>query len=292
MTGMCGPGSLGALASISLAAASAALAQDAAPAQEAPRWQLAASADRCMIARTYSGAQPASLSLQTRAGSDTHRLTVAAPALPPLSREPSFPVTVALDTGQRFEARAQAGAVRDVGKALLIALQPDFTAAMAGAKSLTVTLTSGTAGPFPLPDAAAAVAAYDGCTAERLVAMGADPAQFRPGGKRPVPIVSRDEWIGRDQFMAIAREAGGKGLQAEFRVAIAADGRIESCARTGDPAGLRPAAAEKVEQIACGAVTGRPLFQPARASDGTAVRGAATFDVELVVRRDYEPVRR
>jgi hypothetical protein len=154
-------------------------------------------------------------------------------------------------------------------------LPPVVIDQLAKADSVSVVAGSEIKGSAQTPKAAAAVSALRKCEAEQLIEWGADERQFASGGKVPVGLKQRDEWISNDDLMMIARESKRPNIDDGFRVAITSEGVIEDCRA------LTAATESDLERAACAAVTGKRLFTPALDSGGRPVRGAATFRVVL-----------
>jgi hypothetical protein len=255
----------------------------AASAQAQSDWEIAKTDDQCLLSRTFAAPDPAVLVFSSSPGSDAFALVVA---VRKIEKHPKIVVEVQIGldgTGRTIKGWADpgriGGATPDAFKVKFIS--PEDLATIGRASALRLTYPAGTLGPFTLPDAAEAVAALQDCLAEHLVAKGADPAQFRPGGSPPVPLKSRDDFLSVDQLRKVLAAGVNTGAPLGFRLVVDAQGRVAGCARSG------PGQTEKVEQAACGMLTGQTLFKPAHDPAGTAVKGVATFDVPLIVRRDY-----
>ena len=240
-------------------------------------WGVEAGAGECTLTGSIPGADPVTLKLHTVTGSDSYRLILAGKAVPPPPVQDLFPVTLVLGAGdQRFDRRGRAARLGDtLGNAVILSgLGPDEVAAFARSSSIALEGRSAT-GPFSLTHAKAATKALDGCVRDQLLEFGADPAQFQPGGKTPVALIPRDDWLSGGDVRRMLPTDGA--VDASFRVSVTPDGNVDDCALVAG----RPS--PRAQKLVCDAVLNRPLFTPARDPAGTAVRGVAMFEVHVRV---------
>ena len=258
-----------------------ALAQGTAAPGAAPAWALNVEPARCTLTRGLGPAGDNIMSLTTLAGSDSYRLTMVGPAI--ARREPgmNFPVTVALTAAEAHFPTTGTGASLSGGRGALIAynLTAEFVTALGNATAITMSVGHDNAGPYDLPKARGAAAAFAKCVRDQLVEWGADPAQFAAGGATPVALQERAMWIGRELTPRLSMTGPGV-IAFAFRFGVTADGTIDGC--TPLDAAPRPDNTKTV----CGEVMGKKLFKPAHDGSGHAVRGVASFEMQMVQRRD------
>ena len=245
------------------------------------RWQVAVSPSHCSLQRLFPAPHEALLTLQTVPGSDLNQLAIVAQlaSQPPMGQ--LFPASIILrDKDGRFEGQATSSAMPAAASTLIAikGMHDMFLNALAAAQALTLKFKASSIGPLSLGNSAKAVAAFKGCITDQLVAWGADPAQFDPGGAEPVAVKDRDHWISNERLLSM--RFSGDRLQAWFRVSVADDGSIAACTRIEGEGSQ-----DSVERIACGAVIGKVLFRPAHDADGKPVVGVATFPVDLYRQR-------
>lgn len=241
------------------------------PAADTVTWGVQAGPGECTLTGSIPGASPVRLTLQTVTGSDSYRLTLTGKAVP----RPAALATVTVVLGaDRREGKARIAKLGgDSGNAAVISgLGPDWIAAFAQSNSIALE-GSAAAGPFALTHSKAAVRALGGCVRDQLVALGADPKQFEAGGKTPVALIPRDDWLSATDRRRILPDDGA--VDAAFRVSVAVDGNVDDCAVV---AGRVTAQQQKA---VCDAVLTRKLFTPAADPAGKPVRGVAMFEVHL-----------
>lgn len=258
-----------------------AMAQGAAAPAAAPAWALNVEPARCTLTRGLGPAGDTIMSLTTLAGSDSYRLTIAGPAIARREAGLSFPVTVALTAADARFPTTGAGATLSGGRGALIAynLKAEFVTALGNATALTVSAGHDNAGPYEVPKARGAAAAFAKCVRDQLMEWGADPAQFAAGGATPVALQDRAMLIGKEQIPRLSLTSPGM-IAFAFRFAVAADGSVDGCT----PLDAAPRADNT--KTVCGAVMGKKLFKPAHDGNGQPVRGAAAFEMQMVQRRD------
>lgn len=164
-------------------------------------------------------------------------------------------------------------------KRFFYGLEPDVIAAFAGSVSIAVQ-GQATLGPIATPNAKGAVRALAGCVRDQLIEWGADPAQFEPGGKMPVALVPRDDWVPSATLLKIPVPSDGQ-VDAVFKVTVAANGAVDGCTQIGTGVDAKSAT------LACDSVLTRRLFTPANDAQGKPVRGAAVFEIHLYSERTY-----
>lgn len=270
------------IAAVLMVVGSPAMAQTAqAPAQR-PEWRLGAGGGQCMLTGLLSPGDE-HLYLQTIAGSDYYRLAISEKNARLLTTDSVSPFTLRFhDADAQFNRPATIDNLPNEGSKLIVfnGLDASVVQALTRASSVSVERRGKTFGPFAFRNADRAIEALDGCTARQLVAWGADPEQFKPGGTRPVALQSRDDWIPNDKLVRLIYFARGseRAVYAVMRVAVSEDGHVDGCARLEGPEDAA------FERQACAALFSRPLFRPARNPAGVSVRGVATFEIVLMSR--------
>ena len=254
-----------------LTAAHAAQPQVAAP---AVTWGVEAGAGECTLTGSIPGPAPATLTLQTVTGTDSYRLVLAGKTVPAPRVQQLFPVTLVFGPDSRFERKARSTRLGgELGNAIIVSgLGPDVVAAFAASSSIAIDGKSVT-GPFALSHARAAAKALASCVRDQLVEFGADPAQFEPGGKTPVALIPRDDWLSNADTRRML--PGDGAIDAAFRVSVAPDGSVDDCAA------VTGRVSPNAEKIAWDAVRTRRLFTPASDSAGKPVRGVAMFEIHM-----------
>lgn len=238
-------------------------------------WQVDVAPTTCTLSRSLPSPRPMLFSMSTMAGSDRLRFILIGDDVPKRPTRQLLPIKISFDDqAATFDRKGTLTVLRgDKGTALSIeGLEPMVLDAFAHADTMKIRVADADLGPYALPDHGAAVTALRTCVARRLADWNADPRQFEPGGKLPVALTHRDDWVPNPRLLAI--DFAGAAFTATFKVQIAVDGRIDECNRLDSGMG-------NAEVIACAAVKGRRLFKPAYAPDGTPVRGAASFRVQL-----------
>jgi hypothetical protein len=247
-------------------------AQQAAPGTP---WSVIVETGECSLEREIAAPIPVRLSVQTVTGSDSYRLAIAGRAIP---KAPDGKTAAILFQGvdSRFERKASFSRLSgSLGNALVFrSVQRDVIDGFAAASSISFDYGAPGVGPFAIPRAKAAIKALDDCVRDQLVIWGADPAQFEPGGKTPVALAPREDWLPRETLLKMLK--GGNKHHALFRVGVSPEGTVDGCEMVGT-SDLDP-------KPACAWVQGRRLFTPANNPSGKPVRGAATFDVTLIIR--------
>jgi len=217
-------------------------------------------------------------------GSDHFELIVGITNSPALKPFGFSRVTIGFgDSGAGFDWPATAVRVPlEHGTAMAVSfkgLDRNVLETLAHAPSLRLTQNGRTLGPFTYPRADKAVAALDSCISDQLIAWGADPAQFQAGGRRPVALKDRDNWLSNDSLLFLSRFMTGSGptrmLQSAFRVTISDRGDIDGCRL------ILPEGGARLEKEACASVLGQHLFEPPLDPQGKPVRGAASFEIRL-----------
>lgn len=245
-------------------------------------WELLQQPRTCTLMRTLASADGGRLIFSAEPG-NSYRIQLAMAALP---RHPSysFPVELRLTGAEkRIAAYAMPGKPADrAHEAIDISgVEPGDMAQLMSASAVRLRFGGGGVGPLPLDGAAEAIPALTQCVAQRMIDMGADAAQFAPGGAGPVALVNRDSWLSVGQMLAVARaRSEAHGVDARFRVGIDPAGKIDDCAEFAGGSG------PEVERLACDAVVGRTLFRPATDPQGRAVRSVAVFPVTLSVSQE------
>ncbi|MBO9575177.1 MAG: hypothetical protein J7494_05540 [Sphingobium sp.] len=260
-----------------LAALAAPAAADRIDGLSDPRsWTIDKQSRQCTLGRAITTPEPMTLAISSIVGSDEYSLVLGVAKLPAHDDKP-VPVRIQLDgTKTVIKGTVRFGKLSgSAGEALnLSAIRGADLSAIGRASALRLIYKGKTIGPLPLPEAAKAVAALKACLAEHLVALGADPAQFKPGGGLPVQFRSyaRGTVINTDAL----RSAGLKfGVDSYYAMTIGERGAIESCRQLGD---VQP---ERVEKLVCQALVGKIFFRPARDPAGKPVKGVATYPLRV-----------
>lgn len=241
------------------------------------RWALNVAPAACTLERTVR--EPfSSVAIETVPGSDSYRLAVANADVRGFTS--LLPASLRFDPSQEEVKGYIASAKLSNGTPVIFMRGLPSSALDQLAKAGSISLTAGSEikGSAQTPNAAAALSALRKCEAEQLIAWGADASQFAPGGKAPVALKNRDEWIANGDLMRIARQSKRPNIDEGFRVAVTQEGVVEDCHA------LATSTEGDLEKTACAAVTGRRLFAPATDGVGRPVRGAATFRVILIRR--------
>ncbi|URW74550.1 hypothetical protein M9980_08155 [Sphingomonas donggukensis] len=239
------------------------------------RWSLQVKPGRCSLERQGPGTVSA-VAIDTTPGSDSYRLAIvgdvrgASASLAPASL--TFAPSQQVTTG--FVRAVKPSSTTPV--LLMQGLPPSVLDGLSGASAVTVNVKAGGTMSVALIGTAKAVEALRKCSADQLVEWGADPAQFLPGGTMPIALKPRDDWISNSELLKLARQTRRPVVDDDFRLIVATDGRISECHA------LAEATESEFAKVACAAVMGRKLLNPARDASGNAVLGAVTFRVSLV----------
>lgn len=251
----------------------------AARAQESATWAVSKTADECVLSLKVEGPAPSLLMVRSPWGSDRYTFVVGAAKLPH-PRHPFAGIEIIFDgIGKTIKADGQPGKVG----AHLRAIQfnvidwTDF-AFIGRASAVNLRYDGQTFGPFALPNIADAMIALRDCLGEQLRIMGADAAQFAPGGSPPEPLKPRLEFLTFDQLRRLTL-AGANKYDRIYKLAIDTDGRIADCARTTLPRG------DQIEKALCDTLAGQRLFVPAHDQVGKPVNGVAIFWMPVILRR-------
>lgn len=241
----------------------------------AGRWQIDVAPARCRLTRNFASASPPySMSVQSVPGSQSYQITIAGEALKEIAQSASSPASLSFENGAAIAGRA-VGVRLQASKSPAVRMHgvpPVLLDRLADNVAFGIQRSGRSVSPLVLGSAAKAVAALRKCETDQLVDWGADPTQFQTGGATPIATMDRESWLSTVQVMRIM--AGRDAVSATFKVGITDDGRIDTCfAVPPDDPGITA--------IACKGVIGRSLFTPAKAPDGRAVRGAATFALEI-----------
>ncbi|NYT40931.1 hypothetical protein HZY97_09210 [Sphingomonas sp. R-74633] len=251
----------------------------AAQAQNTGKWEVKVAPAECSLFRGVQGDSPALLGVRTAPGTDEFAVVVSGKDVPDRARDARFTVQMRFDGTAPIEATATPLGRLAAGPTLQVApFKPAMLDSFAAARSVSVGSGTNSFASFEVPRAASAVAALRQCIDDQLAEWGADPAQFAPGGTRPVALKDRDHWLSNGQLMGVAATSSAMGIDYLYHVVIAADGSIESCrrdeAKANDPA----------EKAGCTPLIGQRLFTPAKNPAGAPVKGAAAFRVMVVKR--------
>jgi hypothetical protein len=257
----------------------AAIVPSTARAEDASDWQVDKMPDHCILQRTMPEPRPALLAIKTYPGSDSYEIVLAAHRMP-AHGNPYYSATITLHGPEASLKKGVATGARlgDYAETAQFTFHKADFGDLARVTAFSFTVGSNTLGPLSLSDVADAIAALDACSAEHLVAMGADPKQFQPGGSPPVALTDRDSWL--DSQLQSIVSVSPYGVDAKFKLDVDTDGRAATCSRVGAARG------DSVEKIACKAVLGKILFKPAHDPAGNPVKGVASFALQIV-RREY-----
>lgn len=238
------------------------------------RWILRDDPAKCQLER--QNIEPSAiLSIETVPGIDSYDVAIASEQIK--GATPLSPAALTF-TPSRQNLNGLARATKLPNGMPIIRMQgvaPDFLVGLEHADAVTITTKAGVEATAHIAGAAKAVEALRKCTTDQLIDWGADAGQFAPGGKLPVALKDRDEWLSNRELMDIARQTEQPDIDALFRVTIAVDGAIDGCRAATDDID------SGIETAACGAVMGKILFNAAKNADGHPVRGVATFGVRL-----------
>lgn len=253
--------------------------------QEKPSWTVSKTPNECVLSRRVDGPAPGLLMVRSAPGSDIYTFVVGAPKLPSPRGDFAVINLVLEGSGQTIKHVGTPGNI-DAQLQAMQFVDIDWTEFAFKTKASAVHLDydGKTFGPYALPDIADAVAALRNCLGEHLRDMGADPAQFTPGGSPPEPRKSRFDFLSADQIRQLV-QAGAFGFDRIYALTIDTDGRIAGCKRSTKPGG------DRVEKALCGMLVGKTFFTPAHDGAGKPVMGVATFWLPIIVRRDYSSSR-
>lgn len=238
------------------------------------RWILRDDPARCQLER-QNIEPPAILAIETVPGIDSYNVTIASEKI-----KGSTPLSPAALTfaPSRQKLNGLARAIKLPNGMPVLQMQGvalDFLTGLEHAETVTITTNTGIEGAAQVAGAAKAVEALRKCTADQLIDWGADAGQFAPGGKSPVALKDRDDWLSNKELIDIARQSRQSDVDALFRVTITVDGIVDGCRAATD--NIRSG----IETVACGAVVGKTLFTTAKDAGDHPVRGVATFRVGL-----------
>lgn len=247
------------------------------PSPSVPRWSLRVEPARCLLERR-NPEPPATLSIDTTPGSDSYRVAIASRDI---KGSASFaPASLIFAPSQKvLQGFASIAKIPDGTPVIWMeGVPPSLLDDLAGAESVTIAKGSNVRGAAQVDSTAHAVEALRRCNADQLVEWGADAAQFGPGGKMPIALKDRDEWLSKSELLLMASQSKRSTISDDFRVTVGTDGVIKECHAIADvtEAGL--------EKMACAAVMNKRLFTPARDASGSPVRGVATFRINLISR--------
>lgn len=245
-----------------------------------PEWRLRSMGNECLLVGQLSPGD-AYLALEAIAGTDYYRFAVGGHELRESSTGNLFPLKILFhDADARFDRQASSALVPDGGgtRIRVDGVDTDLVQALGRASSLSLQRRGRTYGPYAFRDPDKAVTSLETCINDRLVAWGADPEQFKPGGAKPLALRSRDDWISNDTLLRLTyfMPRPENVLAALMRVSVSEDGHVDGCGRLEGPTDAR------FEKMACAAVLAKQLFRPAHDPAGKAVRGVATFEIRLM----------
>lgn len=254
----------------------AAIAQTAQPVPTA-QWRLQADPGLCVLERR-NPEPPVTLSIKTSPGSDAYQVAIISSTL---SKSASIaPAMLTFAPSQKtLNGRARVVRLPDGTRAIWMEdVDPALLDDLSGAETVTAALASGESVSVKVASSAKAVNALRRCNADQLIAWGADPGQFAPGGTMPVAVKNRYDWLSKSKLLAVMGKSRQPDLDEEFRVAVSAAGVIDDCHALSDKT------EKSVEKTVCDAVVRESLFTAAKDPAGQPVRGVATFRIRLATR--------
>jgi hypothetical protein len=274
--------SIVAVALAGIVATSAASAQ-APAAQAIERWQVDGSNDLCTLIRTVAAPQAGTLFLQTYPGTDEFSFAVSSKSFSLHTTNVPFPVAIVLhDADARFDKKSTSAHLENDAGSLMrfVGLDGKFVDAFAHSSSVSFERSTGPIGPFAYRGAVQAVKVLNACVDQRLTDWGADPAQFQPGGKKPVPLKKEEDFFSRRETFDLMRHIDRHHIgptELVLRMTIAADGSVTACRDADDKHGQA-----EIEKAACGMLLSRQLYEPARDPAGKAVVGIAAYHLTFM----------
>lgn len=248
-----------------------------APTTTTPRWSLQVGQTQCFLERRNVD-EHSTFSVDTTPGSDSYRVALSTPDMR-LAKN-FTPASLILLPSQTVVKGFASTTKLTPDKSIIWmdGLPPIVTNALLKTEAITISAKTDTIGPVGIAGAEKAIEAFRNCSAQQLIDWGAEPAQFAPGGKIPIALKSRDDWLTTNELLAIGRASGSADVNVVFRVAISTSGAVDDCQIVSGTKN------ETIKQIACAAVMNKRLFTPATDAAGKPVRGVATFRVMLMTR--------
>lgn len=249
-----------------------------------PQWEVDGGLGQCVLDRNIADAAPFKLSIRTLTGTDSYDLYIIGEALPEASRGTHAPLAIDFANADRhFNVDGVHITLPDGGGKALVILGngPEFVDALAQSSSVAIKQPGGVQGSVALPSATKAVAAFRKCMADQLIAWGADPAQFQPGGKTPVALAPQASFESNEQRGRVLRKIADKlhptdAFHAQFQLTVTTEGKVDGCKRAD------ASVKDGVEQIACAEVINHRLYKPASDPAGKPVRGVSIFDFWVI----------
>lgn len=245
-----------------------------APDPPSSRWSLKIDPARCQLDRRNVD-PPYVLSIDTTPGSDSYRLVIASKDI----KGPGSLAPASLTFGPLQKSLTGLAGVGNRPDGIpffrMEGVSPALLDDLANADTLTIAIRSKVVAVVSLPGAGKAIEAFRRCGADQLVEWGADAAQFAPGGRTPVALKDRDDWISNEELKAIAGRSR-PDIDADFRVAVSVAGVIDQCQAVDE--GVE----EDLRKMVCAALMKKRLFAPGKNPSGAPVRGVATFRVRLI----------
>lgn len=249
-----------------------------------PKWALDGAGAFCTLSRVVEDAPTAvpphtTVLVRTYPGSGLFAFMVIR-STAPLSAHPTPDMTIGFDSSGAAYARPVSiiSLGHDVGKAISTDYLPSsFLDQFAEASVVNVAVGKVEIGNYAIPNAAKAVEALRECETAKLTEWGADPAEFEPGGRRPIPEGDAPQWIGFKDLRLPRNVAGTFAAFAVARLTVGTDGHVEACAL------IDTSRNANLDSVACKLLTDRARYEPARDKDGKAVRSVALYRAQWSV---------
>jgi hypothetical protein len=242
-----------------------------------PKWALDGTGAFCTLSRTIEDAPAASpthttLLVRTYPGTGQSAFMLIRGTAPVIGH-PTPDMTIGFDSaGASYARPVSIIALGQAGKAITVDyLPPSFLEEFAEASVVNVAVGKTVIGSYAIPGAAKAVDAFRECETAKLTEWGADPAEFEPGGRRPMPEGESQKWIGFADLRLPRNVAGTFAAFAIARLTIGTDGHVEACAVIDSNQNTN------LNSVACKLLTDRARYAPARDKDGKPVRSVALY---------------
>jgi hypothetical protein len=240
---------------------------------------LEVSLGKCHLARAFTP-EHAALSIETEVGTDSYTLVLTDERF---GRIAAPIAEAAIKVDGRAVSRSYANLTgRNAAtppQAWFPGLDGSVIEAIGAGAELSIAPTAGKlVGPWPVPQAARAVAALHRCEADQLIEWGADPAQFAPGGTRP-KVGDRMRLVPQSVIQKIHFPKGP--IEPLHTLLLSDAGIVEGCASVFGIPG------SDFEQVVCDYLRGRKIGEPARDPSGTGVRGVIALTPALIRRSTF-----
>jgi len=271
-------GATGVLVALSLFGATPSTAQTA-----KPKWALDGTGAFCTLSRTIEDAAATNtarttLLVRSYPGTGVFNFMVVRSAVP-VTVHPTPDMTISFGSpGASYAKPVSILSLGDVGKAISVDyLPPSFLDDFAEASVVNVAVGKIAIGTYAIPNAAKAVDAFRECETAKLAEWGADPAEFEPGGRRPMPQGDSQKWIGYADLRLPRNVAGTFAAFAVARLTIGIDGHVEACTLIDSNQNTN------LNSVVCKLLGDRGRYEPARDKDGKPVRAVALYRAQWSV---------